>query len=53
MIKWISWSQKENMKEVDRISVLGAPNFVHVFSRTLIPKKYVRAKMGTVGVPNP
>ena len=57
MIKWLSWSEKENMKRVDRISILGAPNFAHVFSRTLIPnKKYVRAKMGSARaciVPNP
>ena len=36
------------MEEVDRISILGAPNFAHVFSQTLIPKKYARAKMATV-----
>ena len=45
----IKWFEKENMKRVDRISILGAPNFAHVFSQTLIPKKYVRAEMATVG----
>ena len=48
MIKWLFWSEKENMKEVDRISILGAPNFCSCFFSDPIPKKYVRAKMGTV-----